>query len=186
MKNEVSEGIVLYVESGDIKPNLKFLNRKIYPSLELLHINREKSHHENENLKVFQTRRNDQKQSFLIKDVSLALTNNTEVLLVEPIIADDNHCLFYLVINDQDKHEIKPEKPPKGIRLIAQSVEKDVNNTVVRKFLYKITVEEIIEIATGVKKNHVGYLWLNRKMFYGPTFDLQKIIDEQEQVSSYI
>lgn len=42
MKNEVSEGIVLYVESGDIKPNLKFLNRKIYPSLELLHVNREK------------------------------------------------------------------------------------------------------------------------------------------------
>jgi len=185
IKQDVSKGITLSTSKGDVRPNLRFNNLKISPLIHLLF----KNHQTNQNNQNHQIHyaSYEQKNNIVIDDISLVLTEKQEIMFDDPLEKDARNKLLYLIIIEQDKYDIQPVVKREEIKLIANSREKDADNAIVKRYLFKIKSKTLLEIATGPRKiNNVGYYWDGEHVFYGSFHMLEKMIKEKTSIRSYL
>jgi hypothetical protein len=184
LKDNVSKGITLSSENNDSKPSIQFNNLKIYPTLKLLYQLNSKYNTDRIYKPIFYYNNH-----YVIEDISLVLTTKKDILFDEPIDKDKNNMLLYLVIVDQDRSEVKPIKANKEeCKLIYQSINKDTDNAIIKKYLYKFMKNNSqLEIETGfMKNNNMIYLWKNKSIYTGSKFHIDKLIKEEESIDKYL
>ena len=185
IKQDVSKGITLSTSKGDVRPNLRFNNLKISPLIHLLFKNH-KDTNDDKNNRIFSASY-EQKNHIVIDDISLVLTEKQEIMFDDPAEKDAKNNLLYLIIVEQDKYDIQPVVKREVTKLIANSREKDADNAVVKRYLFKLKSETLLEIATGPSKiNNIGYYWDGKHVFHGTYHMLEKMIREKKSVRSYL
>jgi DNA-binding transcriptional regulator WhiA len=182
IRNDISKGIVLHSEPGDIRPNLSFNNLKIFPSLKLLYTH-------NINKDNIYTAEFSEHENYIINDISLVTTKQHDIIFHESNVKDKDNMLFYLIIINQDNSDIQPIKVDKNdCRLIYQSINKDADNAKIKKYLYKfINNSSMLEININKsKQNNIGYLWKDNLIWTGSVFNLNKMLKEENDIDKYL